>query len=94
MCLIDQDECQFDLALSHLNVLCGGGALVASLLGGAKPARAEPLTGAVPKVDRLSVRVVIDSYQVAVAPDAKREGVEVQCFGWGLIDEPPGRTFS
>ena len=57
--------------------MCGGGAalfgtLVAALLGGARPARAEEITGTVPEVDRLAVRVVIDSYQIAVAPSTNR----------------------
>src|SRR5690348_12674551 len=54
-------------------VMCGGGAvafeaLLGSLLGGTTPVRAEGLNGTVPIVDRLAVRVVIDSYQIAVAP--------------------------
>jgi 7,8-dihydropterin-6-yl-methyl-4-(beta-D-ribofuranosyl)aminobenzene 5'-phosphate synthase len=79
------------------NVLCTGGAaafgaLVASLLGGAKPAGAAPLSGPVPEVDRLSVRVVVDSYQIAVAPGIKKDDVDVERFGWGLSNAPPGKT--
>jgi 7,8-dihydropterin-6-yl-methyl-4-(beta-D-ribofuranosyl)aminobenzene 5'-phosphate synthase len=78
-------------------MLCGGGAvafetLLASLLGGAAPARAEALAGPVPEVDRVAVRVVVDAYQIAVAPNAKAEGVEINRFGWGIGDHPPGRT--
>ncbi len=78
-------------------VVCGGGAvafeaLLASLLGGAKPARAEGLGGPVPEVDRVAVRVLIDSYQIAVAPSSKTGNVEVQRFGWPIGDFPPGRA--
>ena len=38
------------------------------------------------------VRVVIDSYQIAVAPSAKAGSVDIERFGWGLSDQPPGRT--
>ena len=47
-------------------VLCSGGAvafeaLLASLLGGTAPVRAEGLSGPVPEVDRVAVRVLIRS---------------------------------
>ena len=79
------------------DVLCGGGAalfgtLVTSLLGGARPARAAAITGAVPEVDRVAVRVVIDSYQIAVAPSTKAGSVDIERFGWGLSDQPPTKT--
>jgi 7,8-dihydropterin-6-yl-methyl-4-(beta-D-ribofuranosyl)aminobenzene 5'-phosphate synthase len=35
--------------------------------------------------------VVIDSYQFAVAPSAKAGNVDIQHFGWGLGDKPPGK---
>src|SRR5262245_46745757 len=57
--------------LNRRDVVCGGGAfvfgiLVASLLGGSKPVRAQPIARDVREVDRVSVRVVTDSYQFAV----------------------------
>ena len=65
----------------------------ASLLGDSKPVRAQTITGSVPEVDRVSVRVVIDSYQFAVAAGKKMGSVDVQHFGWGLSgDKPPDRT--
>ena len=68
-------------------------AMIASLLGDSKPARAQMITRSVPEVDRVSIRVVIDSYQFAVAPGKKVGSVEVQHFGWGLNgDKPPDRT--
>jgi 7,8-dihydropterin-6-yl-methyl-4-(beta-D-ribofuranosyl)aminobenzene 5'-phosphate synthase len=80
------------------HVLCGGGSLVfgamlASLLGGPKPVRAQAIAGKVPEVDAVSVRVVVDSYQFAVAESTKIGSVEIQHFGWGLSrDKPPSRT--
>ena len=79
-------------------IICGGGTLVfgamlASLLGGSKPVRAQPIAGTVPEVDALSVRVVVDSYQFAVAASKKTGSVDVQHFGWGLSkDKTPRRT--
>ena len=74
--------------LHRRHVLCGGGAfvfaaMIASLLGGSKPVRAQTITGGVPEVDRVSVRVVIDSYQFAVAAGKQMGSVDVQHFGWG-----------
>jgi 7,8-dihydropterin-6-yl-methyl-4-(beta-D-ribofuranosyl)aminobenzene 5'-phosphate synthase len=61
----DYDHKEFPI--SRRPVLCGGGAsvlsaLIASLLGGARPVRAEAVSGSVPEVDELAVRVVIDNY--------------------------------
>jgi 7,8-dihydropterin-6-yl-methyl-4-(beta-D-ribofuranosyl)aminobenzene 5'-phosphate synthase len=69
------------------------GAMVASLLGGSKPVRARAIDGAVPEVDAVSVRVVVDSYQFAVAASKQTGSVDIQHFGWGLSkDKPPSRT--
>ena len=84
--------------LHRRDVLCGGGALLfgamlASLLRGSKPVRAQTIASDFPEVDRVSVRVVIDSYQFAVAAGKKIGSIDVQHFGWGLsADKPPGRT--
>jgi 7,8-dihydropterin-6-yl-methyl-4-(beta-D-ribofuranosyl)aminobenzene 5'-phosphate synthase len=79
------------------SVVCAGGAaalgaLLAGLLGGSKPIRAEGVAGSVPELDKVSVRVVTDSYQFAVAPGRKADGVDIQHFGWGIGDHPPGKT--
>ena len=80
------------------DVICGGGAavfsaMIATLLGGAKPVRAAPIDGAVPELDRVAVRVLTDSYQFAVAPSRKAPGVDIEHFGWGIGGaKPPGRT--
>ena len=87
-----------DVSVRRRDVVCGGGAavfsaIVAALLGGAKPARAQPISGSVPEVDRVVVRVVIDSYQIAVAPSTKAGNVEIQRFGWGIGGgKPPRKT--
>jgi 7,8-dihydropterin-6-yl-methyl-4-(beta-D-ribofuranosyl)aminobenzene 5'-phosphate synthase len=85
-------------ALNRRDVLCGGGtvalgAILAALLRGSQPARGESISGSVPAVDWLAVRVVTDSYQFAVAPSQKTKDVEIQHFGWGIsADKPPDRT--
>src|SRR5262245_44297184 len=69
------------------------GAMLASLLGGSKPVRAQAIAGTIPEVDAVSVRVVVDSYQFAVAASKKMGSVDVQHFGWGLSkDKPPSKT--
>jgi 7,8-dihydropterin-6-yl-methyl-4-(beta-D-ribofuranosyl)aminobenzene 5'-phosphate synthase len=76
--------------------VCGGGsaaalgALIATATGRARPLRAEPIHGPVPEVDRLSVRVVVDSYQLAIAPAFELNGMKVERFGFNLKpDQPP-----
>src|ERR1700693_4042702 len=68
--------------------VCGGGAgvisaILAVLLAGSKPVRADAVTGSVPELDRVAVRVVTDSYQFAVAPGRKLPNLDVQHFCWG-----------
>ena len=77
--------------------VCGGGAsvlglILATILGGSKPVRAEAVTASLPELDRVAVRIVIDSYQFAVAPSRKLPNLDVQHFGWGLSDKPPRKT--
>ena len=84
--------------MDRRDALCAGGAaalgaMLAALLGGSKPVRAAGIAGPAPEVDRLAVRVVIDSYQFAVAPSKSLGEVDVQHFGWGISDDrPPDRT--
>jgi 7,8-dihydropterin-6-yl-methyl-4-(beta-D-ribofuranosyl)aminobenzene 5'-phosphate synthase len=87
----------YETAVSRREVLCAGGtaafsALVAGLLGTAKPAYAQPLAGSVPEVDRLAVRVVTDSYHLALAPSTKVNGVEVQRYGFPVSAQPPRKA--
>jgi 7,8-dihydropterin-6-yl-methyl-4-(beta-D-ribofuranosyl)aminobenzene 5'-phosphate synthase len=80
------------------DVVCGGGAamfgaVVTALMGGSKPVKAEAISGSVPELDSVAVRVVVDSYQFAVAPSRKLADVDIQHFGWGVSgDKPPGKT--
>jgi 7,8-dihydropterin-6-yl-methyl-4-(beta-D-ribofuranosyl)aminobenzene 5'-phosphate synthase len=85
-------------AMDRRDVVCGGGAamfsaIIATLMGGAKPVRAQTIGGSVPEVDRVAVRVLVDSYQFAVAPSRKLTDVDIEHFGWGISDnKPPGKT--
>lgn len=84
-------------ALDRRSMLCGGGStmlatIIATLLGQSRPARAATLAAAPPEVDRVSVRSVVDSYQIAVAPSERVAGVEIQRFGWALTNAPPSKA--
>src|SRR5271168_2826066 len=89
-------------ALSHTcsgidrrDLMCGAAlaALIVTLGGGARPARAQSLPAPPPEVDQLAIRVLIDSYQFAVAPSTKAGDVDIKHFGWGISpDKPPGKT--
>jgi 7,8-dihydropterin-6-yl-methyl-4-(beta-D-ribofuranosyl)aminobenzene 5'-phosphate synthase len=87
-----------DSLISRRDALCGGGAgvlaaMIAALLGDTKPVHAETISGSVPEVDSLAVRIVVDSYQFAVAPSRTLEGLDIQHFGWGIRkDSAPSRT--
>ncbi|BAO89757.1 MBL fold metallo-hydrolase [Caballeronia cordobensis] len=56
-------------------------ALIGTLLVRSSVARAEPISGEVPTVDRVALRVVTDSYQLAIAPSGRFGNVEVTRFG-------------
>jgi len=85
-------------AMRRRDFVCGGGAamfsaIVATLIGDAKPVRAQAISGSVPEIDRVAVRVVVDSYQFAIAPSRKVADVDIEHFGWGIGGgKPPGRT--
>ena len=80
------------------DVVCAGGAgalatIIHALLGGGEAARAEGIARSVPEVDSLTLRVVTDNYQFAIASSRGVPGVEVQHFGWGIAwGRPPDRT--
>ncbi|WP_374547395.1 MBL fold metallo-hydrolase [Rhodoblastus sp.] len=62
-------------------------------MAAARPARAQALQTAPPEIDRLAIRILVDSYQFAVAPSRKAGDVDIMHFGWGLGDgKAPGRT--
>jgi 7,8-dihydropterin-6-yl-methyl-4-(beta-D-ribofuranosyl)aminobenzene 5'-phosphate synthase len=83
--------------ISRRDALCGGGAgvltaMIGALLGDTEPVRAETISGSVPEIDALAVRVVVDNYQFAVAPGRTLQGLEIQHAGWGLREESPPRN--
>jgi 7,8-dihydropterin-6-yl-methyl-4-(beta-D-ribofuranosyl)aminobenzene 5'-phosphate synthase len=85
-------------AMHRRDMVCGGGAamfgaIVTALMGSSKPVKAETISGSVPELDGVAVRVLVDSYQFAVAPSRKLADVDIQHFGWGISeDRPPGKT--
>jgi 7,8-dihydropterin-6-yl-methyl-4-(beta-D-ribofuranosyl)aminobenzene 5'-phosphate synthase len=83
--------------IGRRGVVCGGGAaavgaMLDSYFGALKPARAQEETKAAPEIDRLAVRVLVDSYQIAVAPSFTRDSVDVERFGWALGEAPPSKA--
>jgi 7,8-dihydropterin-6-yl-methyl-4-(beta-D-ribofuranosyl)aminobenzene 5'-phosphate synthase len=85
-------------AMHRRDVVCGGGAavfgaVIATLMGSSKPVKAEAISGSLPELDSVAVRVVVDGYQFAVAPSRKLADVDIQHFGWGISgNKPPGKT--
>jgi len=82
---LPSDRAQPITGLSRRELLCtGGGAalgwLLTALTREAGAAQAAEL-GAVPEIDRLAVRVVIDSFELAIAPNTRVGAVEVERFG-------------
>ena len=78
-------------------MLCGGGALafgtiLAALLGTSRPAQAAPIAGAVPELDRVAVRIIVEDFQFAVAPGKKLDGLDLENFGWGLSPDRRARA--
>lgn len=72
--------------VSRRDLLCAGGAaflarVVSGLLGAMGAARATALNGPVPEIDQLALRVVIDSYHLAIAPNARIGNVTVERVG-------------
>lgn len=79
-------------AISRREVLYAGGA---ALLSAWTPAvaHADPAaTFQVPEIDGLSVRTVVDNYQIAVVPNSTVGTVQIERFGWGLSDRSPQGT--
>ena len=85
-------------AMHRRDVVCAGGAamftaIVATLMSSSKPVKADAISGSVPELDGVAIRVVVDSYQFAVAPSRKLADVDIQHFGWGVGgNKPPGKT--
>jgi 7,8-dihydropterin-6-yl-methyl-4-(beta-D-ribofuranosyl)aminobenzene 5'-phosphate synthase len=87
----------YESGIARRDILCSGGSalfgsLIAGLLGGTKPARAQTLSGSVPEVDRATVRVVTDNYHFALSPSGKIGDVLVERIGFPLSDMPPEKV--
>ncbi len=91
--------CNCDPAASSVSrraLLCAGGAgfvsaLVVSLLGASRTARAQGLGSRAPEVERLAVRIVTDNEVIQFVPSEKREGltIERRTAGNQVPDAPP-----
>lgn len=68
------------------------GSVFGGLLSGIKVARAQTLTGTVPEVDWLAVRVVTDSYHHAFEPSRNVADLQIQRFAFALSKQPPSRA--
>src|SRR5260370_8498798 len=83
--------------IGRRDILCSGGSaifssLIAALLGDAKPARAQTISGNVAEIDRATVRVVTDNYHFALSPSGKIGDVEVGRIVFPLSDQPPEKV--
>ena len=80
--------------LSRRDLLRSGaavGVLGAALSGAPRPARAQALSGPVPEVDSVAVRVVTDSYHHAFEPGRKVGDLTIQRFAFALAKDRPPR---
>jgi 7,8-dihydropterin-6-yl-methyl-4-(beta-D-ribofuranosyl)aminobenzene 5'-phosphate synthase len=82
--------------LDRRDLLCAGGAgfvsaLVATMCGAAKVARAQTLGRTIPEVDRLSVRIVTDNYVFFFMSSQKLHDFSMERVGPQLNDQPPCR---
>jgi 7,8-dihydropterin-6-yl-methyl-4-(beta-D-ribofuranosyl)aminobenzene 5'-phosphate synthase len=82
--------------LSRRNLICGGGAgfvtaLVSTLAGSGRTARAQRLGSRVPEVDRLAITIVTDTQIIKFIPTEKRNGLTIERRPAGNIrpDAPP-----
>jgi 7,8-dihydropterin-6-yl-methyl-4-(beta-D-ribofuranosyl)aminobenzene 5'-phosphate synthase len=71
------------VAMSRRGLLCAGGtgfvsALTAILIGASRTAQAQRLTGGVPEVDHLAVRIVTDNKVVLFVPSEQRDGLDIE----------------
>src|SRR6266702_2633025 len=87
----------YESGIGRRDFFCSGGSaifgsLIAALMGGAKPARAQTLSGSVPEVDRATVRVVTDNYHFALSPSGKIGDVVVERIGFPLSDKSPEKV--
>jgi 7,8-dihydropterin-6-yl-methyl-4-(beta-D-ribofuranosyl)aminobenzene 5'-phosphate synthase len=84
-------------SISRRGLLCAGGAgfvsaLVGTLVGTSRTAQAQSLSGRVPEIDRLAVRIVTDNQIIQFVPSEKREGLTIERLGPNLTSDAPPRT--
>src|SRR6476619_701123 len=70
-------------SISRRGLLCAGGAgfvsaLIGTLAGSARTARAQALGSRVPEVDRVAVRIVTDNQVIQFIPSEKRDGLTIE----------------
>lgn len=68
------------------------GSVFGGMLAGIKPARAQSLSGPVPEVDRLAIRVVTDSYHHAFEASRKVGDMQMERVGFPFTKEPPKKV--
>ena len=84
-------------SISRRGLLCAGGAgfvsaMVGTLIGNGRSAQAQVLRGAVPQVDRLSVRIVSDIIVRRYATSQKLNGLTVERMQGNETPESPPRA--
>ena len=91
-------NCHSRLPMSRRRLLCAGGAgfvsaLIGTLAGSARTARAQALGSSVPEVDRVAVRIVTDNQVIQFIPSEKRGGLAIERrTGANLSPDAPPRT--
>jgi 7,8-dihydropterin-6-yl-methyl-4-(beta-D-ribofuranosyl)aminobenzene 5'-phosphate synthase len=82
--------------VSRRELICGGGAgfvsaLVGTLVGSGRTARAQALGSRVPEVDRVVVTIVTDTQIIKFLPTEKRDGLTIERKPGGYLskDAPP-----
>ena len=76
-------NCPTSARMSRRNLICGGGAgfvsaLMGTLVGSGRTARAQALSSNVPEVDRLTVSIVTDTQIIKFIPTEKRDGLTIE----------------
>jgi 7,8-dihydropterin-6-yl-methyl-4-(beta-D-ribofuranosyl)aminobenzene 5'-phosphate synthase len=84
------------LGVSRRDLICGGGvgfvsALIGTLAGSGRTARAQALGSRVPEVERLAVTIVTDNQIIKFIPTEKRNGLTIERRPAGNVrpDVPP-----
>src|SRR5262249_12504074 len=91
-------NCHSRLPISRRGLLCAGdagfvSALIGTLAGSERTARAQALGSKVPEVDRVAVRIVTDNQVIQFIPSEKRDGLTIERrTGANLTPDAPPRT--